>query len=155
MANPEHLEILQQGVEAWNKWREENPEITPDLSNTNLSEANLSEADLSNTNLSKANLAMANLFEADLFEANLTVANLPFIGNMREVVTLQIEQWPVAMTQEVIQIGCEIHSPSKWRNFKDEEIIKMDEDALAWSQKWKETILSIWEIKFGKEKSHE
>jgi hypothetical protein len=32
MANPEHLEILNQGVESWNKWRKENPHIKPDLS---------------------------------------------------------------------------------------------------------------------------
>jgi hypothetical protein len=31
MANPEHLEILKQGVEAWNEWREKNPDIEPDL----------------------------------------------------------------------------------------------------------------------------
>ena len=29
MANPEHLEILKQGVDVWNKWREENPECNP------------------------------------------------------------------------------------------------------------------------------
>ena len=29
MANPEHLEILKQGVEQWNKWREEHPEVRP------------------------------------------------------------------------------------------------------------------------------
>jgi hypothetical protein len=27
MANPEHLEILKQGVEVWNRWQEENSEI--------------------------------------------------------------------------------------------------------------------------------
>jgi hypothetical protein len=32
MINPEHLAILKQGVEIWNKWREENPDIMPDLS---------------------------------------------------------------------------------------------------------------------------
>ena len=31
MANPEHLEILKQGVDVWNRWREENPEVKPDL----------------------------------------------------------------------------------------------------------------------------
>ncbi|MGA2411123.1 MAG: hypothetical protein ABSG46_12140 [Candidatus Binataceae bacterium] len=29
MANPEHLAKLKEGVEAWNQWREENPEILP------------------------------------------------------------------------------------------------------------------------------
>jgi hypothetical protein len=32
MANPEHVEILKQGVKAWNKWRKDNPAIDPDLS---------------------------------------------------------------------------------------------------------------------------
>ena len=33
MANPEHVAILKQGVEAWNRWREGNPDVDPDLSN--------------------------------------------------------------------------------------------------------------------------
>src|SRR2546421_12862213 len=76
MANPEHLDILKQGVEAWNKWREEYPEVRPDLSNaiffdaglkdTCLSYANLKYADLSGTNLSGANLSGGDLSKADL-----------------------------------------------------------------------------------------
>ena len=32
MANPEHVEILKQGVEVWNRWRtEENQKELPDL----------------------------------------------------------------------------------------------------------------------------
>ena len=31
MANPEHLQLLQQGVAAWNAWRHDNRDITPDL----------------------------------------------------------------------------------------------------------------------------
>jgi hypothetical protein len=39
MANPEHLEILKQGVEAWNTWRRANPSIEPDLTRASLSGA--------------------------------------------------------------------------------------------------------------------
>ena len=31
MANEQHLGILKQGVDVWNRWREENPAIIPDL----------------------------------------------------------------------------------------------------------------------------
>ncbi len=31
MANQEHLDILKQGVIAWNQWRQEHPELRPDL----------------------------------------------------------------------------------------------------------------------------
>jgi len=37
MANEEHLKILRQGVEAWNKWRKANPNIQPDLGRADLS----------------------------------------------------------------------------------------------------------------------
>ena len=34
MANPEHVTILKQGSEAWNKWREQNPEVRQGLGKT-------------------------------------------------------------------------------------------------------------------------
>lgn len=42
MANPEHLEILKQGLEVWNQWREKNPNIQPDLQNADLCGADFS-----------------------------------------------------------------------------------------------------------------
>jgi hypothetical protein len=36
MANEEQLSILKKGVEVWNEWREENPEIEVDFSNADL-----------------------------------------------------------------------------------------------------------------------
>jgi hypothetical protein len=42
MANIQHLEILKQGVEFWNKWREENKSIFPDLSGADLRNIDLS-----------------------------------------------------------------------------------------------------------------
>jgi hypothetical protein len=44
MANEEHLKILEEGVAAWNRWREAHPEISPDLSGANLIRANLRDA---------------------------------------------------------------------------------------------------------------
>ena len=41
-----HLDVLKLGVEAWNRWREENPEIRPDLTQADLREANLGLANL-------------------------------------------------------------------------------------------------------------
>jgi uncharacterized protein YjbI with pentapeptide repeats len=101
MANTEHLEILKQGVDVWNRWREDNPDIIPDLNNAdlrgfkldgadlrraNLREAKLcgmtfsktifSWADLSGADVSKANFSGADLWMTDFIGANLVGANL-------------------------------------------------------------------------------
>jgi hypothetical protein len=78
MANHEHLEILKQGVKAWNKWRLEHQDVRPDLSDANLDSANLNFADLINANLSDANLIGANLSRADLSGADFTGAVLAY-----------------------------------------------------------------------------
>ena len=61
MANQEHLDILKQGVDEWNKWRGENSEIRPDLSGAYLREADLREANLFGANLRGADLGGADL----------------------------------------------------------------------------------------------
>ena len=81
MANSEHLAKLQEGVEAWNTWRKQNPYIQPDLQRSNLDGMNLSGADLYKAylgyaNLDGANLGYANFGDADLAWANLNGANL-------------------------------------------------------------------------------
>src|SRR5438876_557726 len=91
MANKEHLDILKQGVETWNQWRQMHLDILPDLSGAKLSraapweslsdadfrrDANLSGADLSEANLSEANLSGANLSGADLNRTSLIATNL-------------------------------------------------------------------------------
>jgi len=83
MANPEHLEILKKGVEEWNKWRDDHPEIVPDLSRAKLSGTDLHEAGLRGEGLSGVNLSGANLREANLSKANLSKANL-LRANLRE-----------------------------------------------------------------------
>lgn len=86
MANAEHLKILKSGVEEWNKWREENKGVRPDLSRADLSSANLFGANLSHTNLrganltnvylGRANMLWAELHDAELLNANLTYAHM-------------------------------------------------------------------------------
>lgn len=86
MANPEHLKILNQGVDAWNKWRKKKPNIRRDLraaslpraslSKVNFSHVNLRGADLGKADLRSANLVGAILREADLHEGDLGVAKL-------------------------------------------------------------------------------
>ena len=98
MANLQQLAILKQGVDVWNKWRDEHPDVEVDLSKADLSNINLVEAfaglripsfhranlggaslgkaDLSGTNLRKADLVGADLSEADLSNADLSEAYL-------------------------------------------------------------------------------
>lgn len=84
MANQEHLAKLKFGVDDWNDWRKQSPQIEPDLfranllganlAGANLSKANLNEANLSGADLSGANLQSAELIGADLSKANLSGA---------------------------------------------------------------------------------
>jgi len=46
MANPEHLEVLKQGVQQWNKWRGQHCRLLPDFSEADLRRADLRGADL-------------------------------------------------------------------------------------------------------------
>lgn len=83
MANQEHIERLKQGVESWNRWREESREIQPDLREATLSRADLRGADLSRAYLSRAYLIEADLSRVDLSEATLRGADLSR-ANLRE-----------------------------------------------------------------------
>jgi uncharacterized protein YjbI with pentapeptide repeats len=54
MANQEHLNVLKQGGEQWNRWRREHETIQPDLSGADLRDADLCEADLEGAALTLA-----------------------------------------------------------------------------------------------------
>lgn len=76
MANWNHLEILEAGVNEWNSWRDENHQIDPDLSGANLSGKTLMYIDLVGADLSFANLSNADLSYAEMERANIRGANL-------------------------------------------------------------------------------
>lgn len=71
MANPEQLEILKQGVEAWNEWRSENIDVRPDLFRADPGDTNLAGAFLAGANLAFAFLAGADLAGADFTDVFL------------------------------------------------------------------------------------
>ena len=73
MANEEQLSILKQGVDAWNRWRNENFRADIDLSNIDIHGLYLL---LDGVNFSKANFRGATLNKAHLLGANLSNANL-------------------------------------------------------------------------------
>ncbi|BAB78209.1 pentapeptide repeat-containing protein (plasmid) [Anabaena sp. FACHB-709] len=86
MANEEHLAILRQGVEVWNAWRENNPDINPDLSCLNFNKIDLDGFNFSNTvifgstfgssSLRKTLFTRAFLQNTDLAGVDLTGSNL-------------------------------------------------------------------------------
>lgn len=97
MANPEHFEILKQGVEVWNRWRKQNASVRPDISgakimgfrgNWDFSEINLAGANLEGAeftgvifkgaNFKRSNMQTANLNGSDFKEANLDGAYLSY-----------------------------------------------------------------------------
>src|SRR5438270_12708664 len=59
MANQEQLDILKQGVEAWNEWRQKHEDIIPDLRGAQLSGSDLRNADLNEAHLNSADLSGA------------------------------------------------------------------------------------------------
>jgi uncharacterized protein YjbI with pentapeptide repeats len=83
MADPYQLAILMQGVELWNKWREENKDIAVDLSKADLrkqelTDANFQGVDLSNSRLDKAILTGANMNMANLSKASCAGTHLNY-----------------------------------------------------------------------------
>lgn len=89
-ANKQHLNLLKKGTVGWNRWRERNPNIQPELYRVdlrsigyqNLNGVNLSGADLREAELQQANLTNADLYGADLSGADLRRANLSY-ANIR------------------------------------------------------------------------
>src|SRR6266699_2940307 len=117
MANQEQLDILKQGVVAWNQWRKEHADIQPDLREADLSGDQLNGANLSGANLSRANLSRtnlrairitrgANLSRTNLIRANLSGANLYYadlterVSHLSTFLPIDEEkepQWPIRL----------------------------------------------------------
>ncbi len=76
MADEEQRGILNQGAEAWNRWRRANPAVEVDLSGIYLVGAYLKDVHMAKANLSDADLTGAYLVGSDFTEAYLRRAKL-------------------------------------------------------------------------------
>ena len=117
------------------------------LIGANLIDANLIGANLIGANLEGANLRGANLEDANLEDANLVNAN----GNLKELKNMQIETYSISFTKDILQIGCKSFSHTEWKNFSDDEINKMDTQALSFWNKWQDFIFKAIELSFKKD----
>ncbi len=71
MITIDYLELIEQGVDAWNRWREEHPDENPELESAYLFEKSLQGINFRSANLSRACLIGTNLQGADLTGADL------------------------------------------------------------------------------------
>ena len=131
MANQEHIEILERGVNIWNRWRGEHPDMMPDLSGALLQDrdfkradfrdaemsgvslegSDLSEAEFCHTKLREADFSRAKLFRTDFFKADLRGAKL--IGaDMRYSTLVETSLAEATITD------CQIYGMSVW-NLKE------------------------------------
>ena len=90
MANSEHLAILKQGVEVWNQWRKDQPEIEPDLKGANLKNLNLKSINLNRANLIGTNFTNTILIKAHFKEAKLGLNSKLFLIVFLTILSIEI-----------------------------------------------------------------
>jgi hypothetical protein len=76
MVNQQHLDILEKGVGVWNQWRQDMPEIIPDLEAANLRNKSLDLIDLHKANMKHIDFYRTSLRGANLCEADFHMAHL-------------------------------------------------------------------------------
>ncbi len=76
MAEQEHLGILKQGVEVWNRWRGDHLKIRPNLRGIDFRHSSLKGADFRAVDLRGARFMEADLTKVDFYHADLSYANL-------------------------------------------------------------------------------
>ncbi len=76
MANEDHVKRAGYAIGVWNRWRDENPDVSPDLSGADLSAGLYRKGKLFSANLKGTDFRRSNMREADLHESNLAQADL-------------------------------------------------------------------------------
>ena len=109
-----------------------------DLQGADLRWADLRLADLQGADLRGADLQGADLRGADLRGADLRAADLP-----TDVIRIDGMLWDVTILHGHMRIGCQHHHVDDWDKFTDDEISKMDDDAMKFWQANKQKLITI------------
>ena len=119
------------------------------LRGADLRDANLGGADLWGANLRDADLGGANLGGADLWGANLRDADLggANLGGAKNApLIIPTLRWLVCINGfGYMRIGCQNHKVEQWKAFTDQEISRMDSDALKFWNQYKVMLLAACE----------
>ena len=107
-----------------------------DLRGADLRGADLRDVDLRDVDLRDVDFSGADLRNADLRGAVLHGADL---------IAITWEGWATYITKGHIRIGCQSHTLQEWKNFSDEEIIRMGPKALEFCKQNKELIIGLCE----------
>ena len=108
-----------------------------ELNRAELNDAELNDAKLNYAKLNRAELNYAELNDAELNDAELNYAKLNCAElnraelNDAELPNMSVsicagEDYYLFLSPDVVQAGCQSHSPDKWRRFTKKEIADMD-----------------------------
>ena len=97
MGDPTHIAKIDEGVTAWNRWRQENPTIQPNLTRADLSGRDLTGVDFRGVGLFKANLTGTVLARSILRQARL-VNTIFRNANLSEAHVYGTSVWDVDLT---------------------------------------------------------
>ena len=97
----------------------------------------------SEANLREADLRGADLYGADLREAYLRGVDID--GETVKLTPLTVSNliYHCLITDNYMRLGCKRFTHTEWENFNDEQILKMDDDALPFWKTWKEPLLAM------------
>ena len=76
MAEQYYLDMLHQGIDVWNQWRQEHHSIQPDFSGVDFKRAQLRRVNLAGARLNGADFSEADLSGLDFSRANIHGARL-------------------------------------------------------------------------------
>jgi len=110
--------------------------------------ARLDYACLTSASFERASLRGARLKDARFGGARLNHASIEGVSGVNDYIKcIHIDTYPITYTADVMQIGCERHAISEWREFDDTRIARMDgKKSVKFWRKYKAWIFQALEL---------